>query len=363
MLRDTPQNLSPSFQDLIKKIAEMKNEDKIHLLILFEEFSNQIIFVPVSFSYDEIKNKILKKPLTKWKKLNFKESKEKLKEIIKNYEEGEFNLGIALKLNDIRTTVLDIDNLEIFEKVLKKKIEIILEDLRKDAYLIIKSIKRGFHVYLNSKLAKRIISPQVNNDDLRRSYGFEVKDKGLIVFPPSTFQYRNNLFESKFLHIEPKNFKKTEAESETLEKIYELVDKLKIKKIQKETKKIERKLEKNRKKFKNLKDLIHEIKKRVSFRELMPEHFAKSYFNYEIYHCPFHPPDVHPSFAVYRNEYEYGIDFHDNESYDVIAFYQKKEECDFISALKELSKFAGIKFPQRGEGENAEVTEFKKIKS
>ena len=54
---NSKRNTFSPFQNLITKIAEMKHEDKIDLLNLFKKFSNEIIFVPIKFSYDEIGDK------------------------------------------------------------------------------------------------------------------------------------------------------------------------------------------------------------------------------------------------------------------------------------------------------------------
>jgi len=356
---NSKKDINQDFQALIKKIAEMEDkENKVALLNLFKEFSHRIIFVPIKFSVDETRGKILKKPLVKWKNFTSDESKNILEEIIEKYKKKEFGVGIALRIDDLGVIAIDIDEMEIFEKSLYKKRDEILKDLEQDAYLIVKSIKRGIHVYLNFTLAKRLrdhLTQGITNNELRNLYGFEIKKQDLLVFPPSTLQYRDKLFECKILYVNPENFKKNEAGSETLKKMYELVDQLKVEKLRKETEKIEEKLKKDRKNFEELKKIIHEIKKRVNFEDLLSK-CARSYSNYKMFNCPFHPPDVYPSFAVYKNEYEYATDFHDHKTYDIIAFYQKLHNCNFISALKDLAKIAGIEFP------NAEVIKFQKNK-
>ena len=64
--------------------------------------------------------------------------------------------------------------------------------------------------------------------------------------------------------------------------------------------------------------------------------------DYISIHCPFHPPDEHPSFAIYKNTF-LAIDFHDGKVY----------------RLKELAKKLGIDLP-RGKTEDFEekVREF-----
>ena len=362
MLQGNSQNgisqvLSRSFQVLIRKIATMENkEDKLRLLGLFKEFSHHIIFVPVKFSFNETTNKIAKKPLVKWKEFTLEESKNKLEEVIKKYQEGKFKSGIALRIEDLGIIALDIDDTETFERAINKSKEEILEDFKKDAYLIIKSLKRGFHIYLNPILAKRIVDSEINNNQLQELYGFEVKKQGLIVFPPSTFQYEDKFFECRIFYINLQNFEKTEAESGTLKKIYNLIDNLRIRNLKTETEKFEKNLEKKRKKYKALKEIIQKVKKKVSFKDLIPEYFAKDHGNYALYHCPIHPPDKHPSFAVYKNsDFECGCDFHDGNFYDIISFYQKFHNCDFVDALRDLCKLAGIKFSRETDIKKLEI--------
>ena len=57
-------------------------------------------------------------------------------------------------------------------------------------------------------------------------------------------------------------------------------------------------------------------------------------------HCPFHPPDRHPSFAVNREE-NYWVDFHDHTGGDAIAFYQRLKGIGFLEAVKELARIYG----------------------
>lgn len=57
-------------------------------------------------------------------------------------------------------------------------------------------------------------------------------------------------------------------------------------------------------------------------------------------HCPFHPPDRHPSFAVNREE-NYWVDFHDQTGGDAIAFYQRLKGISFLQAVEELAQMHG----------------------
>jgi len=62
------------------------------------------------------------------------------------------------------------------------------------------------------------------------------------------------------------------------------------------------------------------------FKRIKPHlNIAKEYQNYYAVHCPFHPPDEHPSFIIYKNTY-LAIDFHDGKKY----------------TLKELARALGI---------------------
>jgi len=50
--------------------------------------------------------------------------------------------------------------------------------------------------------------------------------------------------------------------------------------------------------------------------ELLKPYLAKDHGKYITYHCPFHPPDRHPSFVVYRDKWV-AIDFHDGQKYSM----------------------------------------------
>lgn len=56
-------------------------------------------------------------------------------------------------------------------------------------------------------------------------------------------------------------------------------------------------------------------------------------------HCPFHPPDRHPSSVVNRRE-NYWVDFHDMSGGDATAFYRRLRGIDFLQAVGELECFS-----------------------
>ena len=66
---------------------------------------------------------------------------------------------------------------------------------------------------------------------------------------------------------------------------------------------------------------------------------ARDYGNYITFLCPFHPPDEHPSFTIYRNTF-LAIDFHDGRTY----------------TLKELANELGIQLPKGDVGVKGAIT-------
>jgi len=71
------------------------------------------------------------------------------------------------------------------------------------------------------------------------------------------------------------------------------------------------------------------------WKEIILKHLdvADEKENYIRIHCPFHPPDEHPSFAIYKNTY-LAVDFHDGKVY----------------RLKELAEKIGIELPKGKRG-------------
>jgi len=106
-------------------------------------------------------------------------------------------------------------------------------------------------------------------------------------------------------------------------------------------------IDENKGKITNLREAIEEIKKKVRIKDL--GFTGEEYGDYTSMLCPFHE-ESNPSFVVYQNEDgDLAIDFHDDdgsgrgEYYDIIKFYQKIYEKDFITAVRELAQRAGVK--------------------
>ncbi len=57
-------------------------------------------------------------------------------------------------------------------------------------------------------------------------------------------------------------------------------------------------------------------------------------------HCPFHPPDIHPSFSLNRRG-GYWVDFHDGSGGDAIEFYRRLKGLTYKEAVKELRDEVG----------------------
>jgi len=345
-----------NFEKFITVLSSLKESNDVKLLKFYKQllFAEKLIFIPQGYSYSEKEDKIEKYPLENWheSKINLEKIKKRISEIVEDYEKKQYGKGVALKTEDYEIFVIDIDNLEAFQKHFGK-IDEVLKELEKDAYLINKSLKRGYHVYIGSKIAERVKHFKIDNSMLKNSYGFEVKRKGLIVFPPSKLVHNGSTYECKLLYVNPENFNKEQIETSTLEKIFEIIEKESIKKYFSKSRieTINSVLSRKRRKYRDLKEIVREVKERVRIRDIIPEHYRGRGSDYETYICPFHPED-NPSFAVYLNhDGDYYIDFHDDEKGDVMAFYERLNHCDFITALKELCKEAGIEFPEREDKE------------
>lgn len=349
-----------NFEKFITVLSSLKESDEIKLLRFYKQvlLSEKLIFIPQGYSYNSKNDKIDKFPLENWheSKIDLEKIKKRISEILESYEKKQYGKGVALKAEDYEIFAIDIDDLETFQKHFGK-IDEVLKELEKDAYLINKSLKRGYHIYVSSKIAERVKHLKIDNSMLKNSYGFEVKRKGLIVFPPSKLVHNGSTYQCKLLYVNPGNFNKEQIETSTLEKIFEIIEKESIKKqfSKSRIETINSVLSRKRREYRDLKEIIREVKERVRIRDIIPERYKRRGSDYEMYICPFHPEDV-PSFAVYLNhDGDYYIDFHDDEKGDVIALYERLNHCDFITALKELCREAGIEFPERKTEKEKEV--------
>jgi len=92
----------------------------------------------------------------------------------------------------------------------------------------------------------------------------------------------------------------------------------------------------------DFKELIEEIKRRADIPSIFNLN-CKEHTRYYACSCPFHPPDKNPSFIVYKNEDgQVAKDFHNGESYDVIALAQALWGLDFKEAVETLAQHLGL---------------------
>lgn len=98
-------------------------------------------------------------------------------------------------------------------------------------------------------------------------------------------------------------------------------------------------------KITNLRDAIREIKKRLRFEDIDSFTRERVGSGYTAVSCPFHPPDNNPSFVIvtHAEGYEIAFDNHDGCIYDIIEYYRKRYDKDFITAVRELAQKAGVK--------------------
>jgi len=317
-------------ENSVIKILTTPNGSYQELLNRFLSMANEIAFVPVAFSYDEQKGKVLKKPLAKWKDLSPEEAKKWISSIAKEYEAGLYRKGLAIVIDNEPFVVLDVDNAELFsEKV--KKVEEFLEEIKPSIYLICQTNK-GYHLYLPREWFKG----QFNNRRLLDEYGFEIRTQGLIVIPPSKFKCGEKLYEYKVLYFNPEEPKLSNAVFEILERVY--------------PRSYEEELKSNGKEsgewLKKVKEFAQELKKKVSFSDILG-FGVRNGNGYTLYNCPFHPPDDNPSFVVYDNGgEELGFCFHEHKYYDVIELYKELKGLTFVEALRELSQIAKVELPE-----------------
>ncbi|MEM1687380.1 MAG: CHC2 zinc finger domain-containing protein, partial [Zestosphaera sp.] len=297
-------------------------------------------FYAIHFQYDSERKKVQKKPVASWKE---EASCSWVKRVKEHYKtQSEIIFGLAIRLEDFENlVVIDIDDVEKFSEFYP--LDNFLEEIKEDAVAIVKSISRGYHIYLWYK-----DFPDANNKTLLERKGFEIKKKGLLVIPPSAYVQNGLSLSTQVLYVNKENLNKepqvkSKALKAIIDVVYNLKEEEKKEKLAQSYEKacqIAKELDNEKENFRSI---ITQIKQKVKFADLIGEHFAKGYGRYDLYHCPFHPPDHSPSFAVYHTPYgEIAIDFHDNKRFDIIDLYRELYKTNFIQAIKELAKIAGI---------------------
>ncbi len=88
--------------------------------------------------------------------------------------------------------------------------------------------------------------------------------------------------------------------------------------------------------------------KRVNLIEYASSKYALACTKTGMAHCPFHPPDVHPSFSIFQDDRGYWRwkDFHDGESGSIIDLNARMENVSTHEAMATLLK----EFGQADEG-------------
>ncbi|MEM1684908.1 MAG: CHC2 zinc finger domain-containing protein, partial [Nanopusillaceae archaeon] len=299
-------------------------------------------FYAIHFQYDSERKKVQKKPVASWKE---EASCSWVKRVKEHYKtQSEIIFGLAIRLEDFENlVVIDIDDVEKFSEFYP--LDNFLEEIREDAVAIVKSISRGYHIYLWYK-----DFPDANNKTLLERKGFEIKKKGLLVIPPSAYVQNGLNLSTQVLYVNKENLnKEPQVRSKALKAIIDVIYDLKE---EEEKEKLAQSYEKAcqiakdltlEKEKEDFRSIITLIKQKVRFIDLIGEYFVRAYGKYDLYHCPFHPPDRSPSFAVYHTPYgELAIDFHDNRRFDIIDLHKELHRTTFIQAVKELAKKAGL---------------------
>lgn len=329
------------FQNCQEFLSCFELNHPLLILARYIEISDKVNFYPISFQYDNEKKKVQKKPIISWKQDSQEVSSASVKRIKEHYQtQSEKIFGLAIRLEDFESLVIiDIDDIEKFSKFYP--LNDFLEEIKEDAIAIVKSISRGYHIYLWYK-----DFPEANNRILLEKKGFEIKKKGLLVIPPSTYVQNGLNLSTQVLYVNKDNLNK-EPKSKALKAIIDVIHDLKE---EEERERLAQSYERACQIAKDLalekedfRSIITLIKQKVRFIDLIGEHFVRAYGKYDLYHCPFHPPDRSPSFAVYHTPFgEVAIDFHDNKRFDIIDLYKELHRTTFIQAIRELAKKAGL---------------------
>ncbi len=96
----------------------------------------------------------------------------------------------------------------------------------------------------------------------------------------------------------------------------------------------------------SLNDILFKINGNVAMNLLREElDFRQEFGNLVKANCPFHD-ESHASFAIYKNENGKTIlmDFHDNETYNIVTFWMKYKDVDKNTAINQLVSKTGITF-------------------
>jgi len=339
------------FQELLRIFHDNLNEPPDVLLGAIYFFFDDCPFISVAFKWDEKHQKIVKKPMLHWKTDPVEVRREKFEEVLDNFQKRKYYQGIALILDTLNWVVIDIDDVAIFSEKIQE-VESFLKEVQSVSPLVTKTLQKGFHIFVpkqpfDSFTKKKII----NNQHLRENLGFEIRYQDLLIIPPSRYQHDGKLYEYEILHVNPEVKTATEEELKQVEGLKKILQILEEKEIETYREKIERERRKecgDDEYYQELIQVAREVKRRLRFEDLIPERMVKRGSDYTLFRCPFHPPDNHPSFSAkdYGGE-EYAKDFHDHETYDLIAFWQEYKHLNFTEALRELCKKAGIDFPER----------------
>ncbi|MEM1672618.1 MAG: bifunctional DNA primase/polymerase [Archaeoglobaceae archaeon] len=271
---------------------------------------NVDLLIPIKLERKENSHKFAKKPLVKWKTTD----KDKVIQVIKS----EYPCGIAIILDNYDFVILDIDNVELFEEKVVKIEELLNE---RNYIACVRTISGGYHFYLKRSEYKKLLDfNQINNKKLLEEYGFEIRYQGLLlVIGSMTTQFETY----KLIDI---NF---EPESTIIKHILNYLLN-----------------EEHQEEYDaNINKLAKEVLSKVKFDDIpfLNQFKVKEYNHYTVYHCPFHTPDHHPSFAVYKNEKrEIAVDFHDYKKYNVITFLAKYENISVKDAILRLSKLNNV---------------------
>jgi len=357
------------FRELIQVYQDNLHEDPATVLgALFFHFGGEYLIPQILEYKEEEKNgkkteKIEKKTLVKWKTDPISAREKYLNWILQDYQKGTYWQGVAIILDSLDFLAVDVDNVNLFsEKV--QNIDEFLKEVKELAPLITKTVMKGYHIFLPKALFKDLLK-HINNHHLSSEYGFEIKHQNLITIPPSRLKHNGKVYEYKIISVNP-DFN-TEDLVEKLKKLPGIQKILQIVQLETVGNQIAnkyREIQNSQKEeirniqveeecdaeeyFKAIEETKEKVKREVSFKDLIPMNFAKSMSRYDLYHCPFHPPDHHPSFAVYRfGNMEIGIDFHDGKTYDVIKFLREYKGLEFMEALKELCEIAHVNFPEK----------------